>query len=222
MVSYEIQVGTWFRTPLPGNMERDALFIDIPVSTCTGNSAAEEARNSIGQSRLGKRYLRLCTTHLESLWEAEGKEFRPRQLAQISALLKAPPTKYVQITGDLVGGDMNHISLLDFSCHKMADIDLFDVWEDISPPPIPELKPFQKDLSYGRAKGNTWGYQSKNAHSRKRLDKFFYTGSVEIMTIPEAQDLAGKIGRLGIGTKTRVGTWEHYSWAPQPLVPRGG
>lgn len=99
---------------------------------------------------------------------------------------------------------MNPISPLDFTCHKTSDVDLRDVWEDTPFLPSPRLKPFQKDLTYGRAKGNTWGYQSKAVRGRKRMDKFLYTGSVDTEALSEAQDLSGKIGRLGIGLKTKV------------------
>ena len=192
MVSHQLQAESWFRCPLPTRMGRDALLVDIPISPIRGDT---------GHS---KRILRLCTTHLESLWESEGHEFRPRQLAQISALLKALSRHGVEIAGGLVGGDMNPISPLDFTCHQTSDIDLRDVWEDIPYLPDPRLKPFQKDLNYGRAKGNTWGYQSTGAHGRKRMDKFLYTGSVDTEALSEAQDLSGKVGRLGIGLKTKV------------------
>ena len=192
LVSHHLQAESWFRFPLPTRMRRDALLVDIPISPIGGDS---------GHS---KRILRLCTAHLESLWESEGHEFRPRQLAQISALLKAPSRQGVQIAGGLLGGDMNPISPLDFTCHKTSDIDLRDVWEDTPSLPAPRLKPFQKDLTYGRAKGNTWGYQSAGAHGRKRMDKFLYTGSIDTEALSEAQDLSGKIGRLGIGLKTNV------------------
>ena len=66
------------------------------------------------------------------------------------------------------------------------------------------MKLFQKDLTYGRAKGNTWGYQSAGPRGRKRMDKVLYTGSVGTEALSEAQDLSGKIGRLGIGLKTEV------------------
>jgi tyrosyl-DNA phosphodiesterase 2 len=52
------------------------------------------------------------------------------------------------------------------------------------------------------------GYQSKRRSSGKRLDKFFYTGLVEAVGLPEVQDTTGKLGRLGIGLKTKVETWE--------------
>jgi len=197
MVSQHLQAESWFRFPLSTHMERDALVVDVPISP-----VAAESEHS-------KRILRLCTTHLESLPEPEGHELRPRQLAQISALLKAPSNCGVQIVGGLVGGDMNPISPLDFTCHKTSDIDLCDVWEETPSPPGPCLKPFEKDLTYGRAKGNTWGYQSKNSHSRKRMDKFFYTGSVDTEALSGAQDLTGKVGRLGIGLKTKVEVLEY-------------
>ena len=192
MVSQHLQAESWFRFSLPTEMWRDALVVDIPISPVEG-----EPEHS-------KRILRLCTTHLESLWEPEGHELRPRQLAQILAPLKAPSKHAVQIAGGLVGGDMNPISPLDMTCHKTSDIDLRDVWEDTPSLPGPCLKPFQKDLTYDRAEGNTWGYQSKGARSRKRMDKFLYTGSVDTEALSEAQDLSGKIGRLGIGPKTKV------------------
>ena len=192
MVSQHLQAESWFRFSLPTKMGRDALVVDIPISPVEGGPEHSQ------------RILRLCTTHLESLAEREGHELRPRQLSQISALLKAPSKHGVQIAGGLVGGDMNPISPLDITCHKTSDIDLRDVWEDTPSLPGPCLKPFQKDLTYGRAKGNTWGYQSKKPRSHKRMDKFFYTGSVDTEAPIEAQDLSGKIGRLVIGLKTKV------------------
>jgi tyrosyl-DNA phosphodiesterase 2 len=192
MVSRDVRTENWLRVRLPSKMERDILAVDIPISY-----------TAIG-SRSSRKVLRLCTTHLESLWESEGKELRPRQLALISALMKS-----TQVVGGLVGGDMNHISALDSISHKADEVNLYDVWEDNPPPVIPVLKPFQRDLTLGRARGNTWGYQSQNAKARRqRLDKFFYTGAVELIALTEIKDLAGKIGRLGIGLKTKVEVWE--------------
>ncbi len=207
MVSQHLQAESWFRFPLPSNMGRDALVVDVPISPIGGDSEHS------------KRILRLCTTHLESLWEDEGHELRPRQLAQISALLKAPSKHGVEIVGGLVGGDMNHMSPLDLTCHKTSVIDLRDVWEDTPPLPSPRLKPFQKDLTYGRAKGNTWGYHSERPRTRKRMDKFFSTGSVDTEALGEAKDLTGKVGRLGIGLKTKVEVLDR-SW-PGFRIVRG-
>lgn len=196
MVSPQVQAETWFRMPFPSRMGRDALVVDIPIL-----SSGKEPKQT-------NNFVRLCTTHLESLPEVEGQERRPLQLAQVSALMKAPPTSRAQIVAGLVGGDMNPISPIDAASHEAENVKLRDVWEETPPPPIPLLKPFQKDLTCGRARGNTWGYQSRAARSRKRLDKFFYTGSADTVPLPEAQDLTGKIGRLGIGVKTKVEVWE--------------
>ena len=203
MVSQHFQAENWFRVPFQSRMGRDALVVDIPISSLDR------------ESKHLKRYLRLCTTHLESSPEFEGYELRPRQLAQVSALLKAPPTHRAQILEGIVGGDMNSISPLDATSHKACNVDLRDVWENTDPSPIPPLKPFQKDLSYGRARCNTWGYQSPHARTRKRLDKFFYTGSVDVVAPAEAQDLAGRVGRLGIDLKTMVEVWEFETKAFQ-------
>ena len=207
MVSQQVQTETWFRMPFPSQMDRDALVVDIPVLPL-----GKEGEHP-------SKFLRLCTTHLESLPETEGPERRSLQLALISALLKAPSTARAQIVAGLVGGDMNPISPIDFASHEAEDVKLRDVWEETPAPPIPLRKPFQKDLTYGRARGNTWGYQSRAARNRKRLDKFFYTGSAETVPLPEAQDLTGKIGRLGMAVKTRVEVWE--SERVQLLIVKG-
>lgn len=200
MVSQHIQAKRWFRVPFLSHMRRDALVVDIPISSLGG-----------GSEHLQK-CLRLCTMHLES--SPEGNELRPSQLAQVSALLKAPPTRCTQIVGGLIGGDMNSTLPLEADSHRASDVDLRDVWEDTTPPPLPILKPFQRDRTYGRAKGITSGYQSRRASSRKRLDKFLYTGSVDTIPLFEAQDLSGKVGRLGIDIKTKIMAWEYVTkWA---------
>ena len=65
------------------------------------------------------------------------------------------------VTAGLVGGDMDALDRSEHELHKASDIRLRDVWEDV-PSGTPQApKPFQKDVTYGRARGNTWGYQSK-------------------------------------------------------------
>jgi hypothetical protein len=103
---------------------------------------------------------------------------------------------------------MNAIDAPEHELHKADNVDLKDVWEDVPAPPNPVLKPFQKDTTYGRARGNTWGYQSDRSRTRKHLDKFFYTGQVETMALTEPQDVTGKLGRVGIDLKTDVEAWE--------------
>jgi tyrosyl-DNA phosphodiesterase 2 len=180
-----------FRIPFRDSiMGRDALCVDIPVSSPDGDKA------------LGP-FLRLCTTHLESLMDKPERGF---QLATISRLLKGEAEK--GIVAGFVGGDMNANDASEHENHKAADVELKDAWEDVPHPPVPKLKPFQKDLTYGRAKGNTFGYQSTKMNNRKRLDKFFYTGLLETIALTEPQDVTGKVGRLGIGLTTEVVAWE--------------
>lgn len=42
---------------------------------------------------------------------------------------------------------MNEIGRSKHEDHKAMDINLKDIWEDISAPPAQKLKPFQKDIS---------------------------------------------------------------------------
>lgn len=190
MISQNLPVYNFFRVPFISEMERDALVVDIPVSEDHGLEVL-------------KRSLRLCTTHLESLYT--GKELRFHQLVQVSALLKGDSSQGQIIYGGLVGGDMNSVDRSEHNAHRAPEVDLKDVWEDEPAPAPPASKPFRRDITYGKARGNTWGYQSDRARTRKRLDKFLYTGSIETFALSEAQDTTGKLGRFGIGLKTKVG-----------------
>lgn len=204
-----LEIMNCFRVPFVTDMGRDALVVDLPIF-------------NPGRRTQTKESLRLCTTHLESLWG--GKAYRPGQLALISALLKGTLSMGSRIVAGLVGGDMNAIDKPEHEFHKASEVDLKDVWEDVPPPPVPVLKPFQKDLSYGRARGNTWGYQSKGKRGRKRLDKFFYTGSIEMVALSEAHDVTGRLGQFGIDLKTEVETWKQettgYSLVRGKLVKK--
>ena len=51
------------------------------------------------------------------------------------------------------------------------------------------------------------------------MDKFLYTGSLETVALDEAQDVIGRLGRLGIGLKTEVDVWEKE--AVEKLIVRG-
>ncbi|KAI1466836.1 uncharacterized protein F4812DRAFT_433014 [Daldinia caldariorum] len=192
MVSRNLPISNCFRVPFVSEMGRDALVVDIPVS-------------EDHDPETPKRSLRLCTTHLESLYT--GRELRFLQLVQVSALLKGNSSSQGQrIYGGLVGGDMNSTDVSEHNAHRAPEVGLKDVWEDEPAPTPPGRKPFQKDLTYGKARGNTWGYQCNGAKSRRRLDKFLYTGSIETFALSEAQDTTGKLGRFGIGLKTKVGS----------------
>ena len=193
MVSRDLTIVDCFRAPFVTRMGRDALVVDVPILTPKeGNQAVES--------------IRLCTTHLES--RSVGTALRPGQLASISTLVKgAPITKSRPIAG-LVGGDMNAIGRSEHKFHKEEGVDLKDVWEDVPVPSVQALKSCEKDLRYGRARGNTWGYQINRVRSRKRRDKFLYSGSMETVALREPQDVTGKLGRLGIDLKTDVEAWE--------------
>ena len=193
MVSRDLGIMDCFRVPFVTVRGRDALVVDVPVHD-------QGERNGAAKS------IRLCTTHLESLYT--GKAWRPGQLALISNLLKGIPVTKSQPIAGLVGGDMNAFDSLEHEFHRAIDVDLKDVWEDVPAPAVPIRKPHQKDPSYGRAKGNTHGYQSRGDSHPKRLDKFFYTGSIETMTPSKIQDVVGRLGRLGIHLRTDVEAWE--------------
>ncbi|KAF4435090.1 endonuclease exonuclease phosphatase family protein [Fusarium austroafricanum] len=193
MIPRDLRISNCFRVPFVSESERDALVVHLPVSEGNGPNEA-------------KGLLRLCTTHLESL--DLGYEYRFCQLATISALLKSELIQGRKVYGGLVGGDMNSTLASEYDDHRDPEIDLKDVWEDVPAPALPDLRPFYKDFTYGRAIGNTWGYQSKGRPYQdygSRLDKFLYTGPIETFPVGEGQDTTGRLGRFGIGLKTKVG-----------------
>ena len=193
MVSKDLSIMDCFRVPFVTTMGRDVLVVDVPVHD-------QDEKNGAAKS------IRLCTTHLES--RLRGRAWRRGQLTLISNLFKGiPVTKSRPIAG-LVGGDMNTLHLEDHEVHRARGVDLKDVWEDV---PAPPMEPWWKDLSYGRAMGYTFGYQSHGKiyiGQGKRLDKFLYTGSIETMTPTNSQDVAGRLGRIGVGLRTKVKAWE--------------
>jgi tyrosyl-DNA phosphodiesterase 2 len=191
MVPKTLTVLDCFRVPLESSMGRDALFVDILVSA--------------GGQMQSAKSIRLCTTHLESLYG--GQRHRANQLATISEFPQKPRAAESDVVAGLVGGDLNSIEPWEHELPKADTVNLRDVWEDVPAPPVPVLKPFQKDTSYGRARGNTWGYQSKSRNG-KHLDKFLYTGQMETAVLEELTDVDGRLGRVGMGLKTEVEAWE--------------
>ncbi|KAJ0103766.1 endonuclease exonuclease phosphatase family protein [Diaporthe amygdali] len=177
MISRNMPISSCCRVPFVSEMGRDALVVDIPVSEDHDPETSE-------------RPLRLCTTHLESLYT--GEELRFRQLVQVSALLKGTSSQGQRIYGGLVGGDMNSVDPSEHNTHRAPEVGLKDVWEDEPAPKTPALKPFQKDITYG---------------------------FIETFALSEAQDTTGKLGRFGIGLKTKVGSddvWvsDHFGITP--------
>jgi hypothetical protein len=178
-----------FRVPLQNNSGKDAPFANIEVST------SDEGRF--------KQSIRLCTTRLLSTFE-----FHKELLAYISRLLKQPCVGGYENIAGIVGGNMNATEKRDHELHRTPEVNLKDVWKDEPAPPIPaKLNPGKKDLTYGQARGKTWGYQSLTRRTRKRLDKFFYTGQVETVALSEVGDVTGRFGRVGIDLKTEIEVW---------------
>ena len=191
IISKDIHVERLFRMPLATDLGNDALVVDLPIDV------------SKEQYRGLKRILRLCTVDFK---------LGPAQMTWISALLKALPQHDTHIVAGLVGGVlargfMAPFSSFDETIYKIEDFDLHDIWEETYPPSIPPFRPGKKDVTFGRAKGNTWGYH-ETITKAARLDKFLYTGSVDIFALDEVADRSGKIGRLGIHLKAMVEVWE--------------
>lgn len=186
-----LRILSCFRVPMVTAMGRDALVADISVSD------EPQARKA----------MRLCTTHLESL--PGTNPYRFSQLAMISILLKERRISEHKNIAGVVGGDMSAMEFSDQGMHRKPRVSLKDVWEDAPKQPLPELVPGEEDPTYGRARGDTFGYQSQYPSIRKRLSKFFYTGKVDSIALskPLVQDVTGKLGRLGIGCKTEVEAW---------------
>jgi hypothetical protein len=190
MVSHHVQTDRLFHIPFQSRMDGGALVIDIPISS------------SDRESEHPKRILRLCTTYLDPPREAGQDESGPRQLAQVSALLKAPPTPSSEITAGLVGGAM----YLDTTSRIATNVDLCDVLEDTADPSTPALEIVDRLMEMRR---NTWGYQAPNKCSVRRPGTFFYTGMADTVPLLELRDRIGKIGRLGKGAKAKINTWEY-------------
>lgn len=179
----EIETLFVFRVPLVMTyMERDGLFVDLPVSrtpTVNGNMT---------------HVLRICNTHLESL--QSGNNVRPLQLKQIAALLQPPPSPDIEIVAGLVGGDMNAISHNDENIHRRPEISLQDVYE-ISQKNEQLL---DNDDRLGGREGYTWGYQPTCQYPPGRLDKIMFTGALKPIPVSSEPCMV----RLGVGLKVEV------------------
>jgi tyrosyl-DNA phosphodiesterase 2 len=215
LVDRRLVTGNWFRIDYPETeYGRDVLGVDILVAF-GDDETAENGRPA--------RRLRFLTTHLESLAEEAGYELRPKQLALASSLLKEKSVARhgYEIVGGVVGGDMNAISEVDEGIHRRDDVGLRDVWEengqDHGPTNIDGADGGQgeKDDTFGRAEGHTWGYQSRGKWPPRRFDKFFYTGALDMVELEETKDASGKVGRLGVSLKTQEDLWvsDHFGIA---------
>ncbi|KAL8690152.1 MAG: hypothetical protein Q9218_004335 [Villophora microphyllina] len=195
MISKHLRYRSWSRVALQSPTGKDALCVDIEVSPPGARTEWPV-----------KQYLRVCTTQLELGQEAKDEELRLLQLAQISALLKAPVTGQVRIVGGIMGGDLDRFSTLNAAGEGGNDsTKLLDVWKRYPPPNI--WYPFKRSVTGGRAEGDTWGHNTTVHFIEKhRPDRFLYTGCLDIVALNgnDDLDLSGKIGRLGIGQQIHL------------------
>ncbi|RSM20249.1 hypothetical protein CDV31_001046 [Fusarium ambrosium] len=183
MASKNLPVTACFRAPLVTNMGRDVLAMDIHTL------GREEDRSQ-------QECVRLCTTHLESLWQ--GKEYRRGQLAVISDLLKKPILPGCRVIAGLVGGDMNAIDKSEHAYHKEPYVDLRDIWED------GQMMPQQDGNCQNENGGGTWGDRSSRYRGSKRLDKFLYSGAIESLAFEDSTNCSERVRRFGVGLRTAV------------------
>jgi hypothetical protein len=62
------------------------------------------------------------------------------------------------------------------------------------------------------------GDHSRMSRGGKRLDKFFYTGSIDAVAVAEAENHTGKVSRLRIDLKTNIRVWgKRNLWRCVPI-----
>lgn len=186
MVSKNLPVMACFRVPLITNMGRDVLAMDLLI---LANEATNDHLNCV----------RLCTTHLESLWK--GKEYRRGQLAVISDLFEYQVLPGRKVIAGVIGGDMNSTDMSEHGYHKESHVHLRDMWEDgqISTP--------KNESHQHEEDGATWGHKSSYRGS-KRLDKFLYSGAAETLTFEDFPGCEQRVRRFAVGLETEIGVWE--------------
>jgi hypothetical protein len=164
-------------------MGRDALFVDLMLQPTAERNGEE-------------RVFRVCTTHLESF--GAGISLRTKQLQLIAEKLMDDP-QAGQIAAGLVGGDMNALDGSESGMHR--EMGLRDVWEETT-----SLGSGETETSRGGNCGHTWGYQShNNQRAPKRLDKFFYVGGLQTLSVTESpEEIEMAVGLLGVGLKAMV------------------
>ncbi|KAF2249818.1 hypothetical protein BU26DRAFT_290322 [Trematosphaeria pertusa] len=96
LIDRRLKVSNVFRVPWYSALDRDGLFVDIPLSS---NSSAEA------------KVLRLCNTHLESL--VADPPIRPVQMESAGKYLREP-----QVAAALLAGDLNAIQPFDRTLHS--------------------------------------------------------------------------------------------------------
>ncbi|KAH6886991.1 hypothetical protein B0T10DRAFT_530317 [Thelonectria olida] len=129
-------------------------------------------------------------------------EYRLGQLAVISDLLKGSTTSSHRVAAGIVGGDMNAISPPEHDYHRQEQVNLNDIWEDAS-------------LESSQGAGNTRRYQSPQGRESKRMDKFFYSGAVETLSVRDAPDSTSRIKHFGEVGSGQTVTRPHKEYASE-------
>ncbi|KAM0539462.1 hypothetical protein ACHAO7_012154, partial [Fusarium culmorum] len=190
MISRNLPISNCFRLPLESEIKTDALVVDVPLPVPENHGR-----------KGSKQALRLCTTRIES------NDLDYEQLSEVSYLLQGMCSGEQSIVGGLMGGDLGGKDL-----HRgtIPGGDWKDVWEDEPSTAPPVSNPSQKDSTSGKGKGKGKGKKRSPHGDRTRegeqLDTFLYTGSIETVALKEAQDTTGRLGRFGIGLKTKSGS----------------
>ncbi|KAF2829354.1 hypothetical protein CC86DRAFT_437110 [Ophiobolus disseminans] len=181
-------------------MGRDVLVVDVAINSASINGKQQA--------------LRLCTTHLDGGY-IQFK--RLGQLSRVSDILRDQSVLEYKVVAGIVGGDMNPSNNSEETIHEHPLVNLKDVRYDVPPPPTPVLEPLQRDTADRWACGNTWGYQPRKGGRRK--DRIMYLGELDTVALDEPQDTNGRVGRFGMGLKTKVKAWE--TWHGRIRVDRG-
>lgn len=148
LIDRRLQINRVFRVPWFSKFDRDGLFVDIALTLDYPSDS-------------GKKVLRLCNTHLESL--VADPPVRPHQLSAASRHMQDP-----SVACALLAGDLNAIQPFDRTLH--SENGLKDAYLELG----------GKEDSH---EGYTWGYQVAVALREKfgcsRMDKILFRGDVQ-------------------------------------------
>ncbi|TKA63274.1 hypothetical protein B0A49_08953 [Cryomyces minteri] len=182
LVDRRLDIAGCFRVMWVSRFERDGLFVDVLLppsasASASASSKTEKKDNSQQEEREGRRTLRLCNTHLESL--VADPPFRPQQVAAASRHLHAP-----DVHAGVLAGDCNAIEPFDRTL--AAEHGLSDVFLTLGG---------REDSE----EGFTWGYQSgarvREKFGCSRMDKVLVCGGV----------VARGLERVGVGVRVSEG-----------------
>ncbi|KAG8362099.1 hypothetical protein FVEN_g8 [Fusarium venenatum] len=192
MVSRNLPISNCSRVSFFSGTNCDALVVDVPVSESEGHGP-----------KISKQSLRLCTTRLEPNYS--NPDLRRSQLVTVSELLNGKWSQGQQTLGGLVGGNMGPLAVSERHIHRDPEIGLMNVWENRPAPVPPTVKPSRND-ERSKARADAWTFHPDRKRHERKLDKFLYIGSIETVTLDEAENKTRKMGRFGRDWKTQAGS----------------